>query len=80
LFWDLSPREIAAVMEGAASRLRREHNTAAWLAWHIEGLARSKRMPKLKSLLMSDGKPRPRQTWEEQYQIALMWQAVISKG
>lgn len=65
-------------MEGAARRLRREHNTAAWMVWHIEGLARSKRMPKLKSLLVSDGKPKRAQTWQEQYAIAQMWQAVIA--
>lgn len=68
------------MLAGAAARLRREHNTAAWLAWHIEGLARSKRLPKLNSLLMGDGKPRPAQTWQEQYAIALMWQSVISEG
>lgn len=67
-------------MEGATARMRREHNTAAWLAWHIEGLARSKRMPKLKSLLVGDGKPKRPQTWQEQYAIAQMWQSVISEG
>jgi hypothetical protein len=66
-------------MSGAAARLRREHNTTAWLAWHVEALARSKRLPKLKSLLVGGGKPRP-QTWQEQKAIGMMWQAVITKG
>ena len=66
-------------MGGAAARLKREHNTAAWLAWHIEGLARSKRLPKLKSLLVGGTKPRA-QTWQEQKAIAMMWKSVITKG
>lgn len=67
-------------MAGANRRLVREHNTAAWMVWHIEGLARSKRLPKLKSLLVSDGKPARKQTWQEQKAIAMMWKSVISKG
>lgn len=67
-------------MEGQACRLRREQNSLAWLAWHTEALARSKKLPKLKTLQSGDGKPSRAQTWQEQKAIAMMWKSVISKG
>jgi len=67
-------------MEGAANRIRRERNNLAWLAWHIEAIARSKRMPKLKGLLIGDGKPSRPQTGDEIKAIAMMWKSVIEKG
>lgn len=32
-------------MRGARERIEREQQDRAWLAWHIEALARSKRLP-----------------------------------
>lgn len=63
-FWNLTPREIAAHLDGAARRLRREHNNRAWLAWHAAALTRVKQMPKLESLMSVD-RPEQSQTWED---------------
>lgn len=78
--WDISFREYRAIMKGAANRLKREHNANAWLAWHIEALARQKKLPKLQSMLHSD-KPKRRQTVDEQIAVARAWAALAgSKG
>ncbi|RVT80221.1 hypothetical protein EM858_04290 [Agrobacterium sp. CNPSo 2736] len=50
MFWRLTLREIGAIMDGATAALRHRHNENAWLAWHIEGLARVDKLPRLKSL------------------------------
>jgi len=72
-FWDVSPREASAIIKGAAGRLRREHNNRAWLAWHIAGLDRTKKLPKLESMLVKDGAAKAPQSWEHQLMIARMW-------
>jgi len=66
-------------MEGSNARLRAEHNARAWLVYHIDGLRRSKRLPKLKDLQIKDDTPKPRQTWEEQLRNAMLWHAVTAK-
>lgn len=38
-FWDLTFREIAAVMDGAILRVERDHDDRAWAAWHNAHLA-----------------------------------------
>ncbi|RVK61942.1 hypothetical protein CN162_01475 [Sinorhizobium meliloti] len=80
LFWRLTLREIRVVLDGVAIRLRREHNDRAWLAWHIEALARQKKMPRLKELARaSTAKPRRRQSIEEQIAIAQAWTAALTR-
>lgn len=68
-------REIAVILKGAGARLTREHDANAWLAWHIEALARSKKLPKLAE--MQSGKPqkRRRMTPEEMISMAHLWTA-----
>ena len=80
MFWRLTYRETQAVIDGAAKRLNREHDARAWLAWHIEALHRTKKLPELKSLLHG-AKPekRRRQTVEEQMAIAQMWHASLTR-
>lgn len=53
--------------------LIRQHNERAWLAWHIAGLQRSKKLPDLARLQHKE--PRRPQTWQEQLAIAHMWAA-----
>jgi hypothetical protein len=80
-FWDLTLREISAILDGAAEQERRAHNDRAWLAWNIAALSRVHRLPKLSTLTVSRQKskprPRPRQTVEEQMAIARQWTAVV---
>ncbi|MGH6862594.1 MAG: hypothetical protein ACRECY_20310 [Phyllobacterium sp.] len=59
LFWRLTLREITAVFDGTADRLRRKHNERAWLVWHTAYLtAYAPEKPgkfwKLKTLLLPD--------------------------
>lgn len=61
-------------MAGASDRIRREQNGLAWLAWHIEALHRSKRMPKLENMMVADRRRR-RQTPEEMKAVLRMWLA-----
>ncbi|MQP38651.1 hypothetical protein CQ059_04855 [Brucella pseudogrignonensis] len=80
MFWRLTLREIAVVLDGVASRLRRERNENAWLAWHIEALARSKKLPKLADMMeTSPKKQKRRQTVAEQISIAHRWTAALTR-
>lgn len=56
MFWRITLREISTIIDGAAARLRHQHNETAWLAWHIEALARVERLPRLTSMQQSDGR------------------------
>lgn len=72
-------REISVILEGATNRLKREHNDRAWLAWHIEALARQKKLPKLKELLHSE-KPSGRKMTPEQLEsVTRSWLASARK-
>ena len=68
-------REISVILKGAGARLSREHDAKAWLAWHIEALARVKKLPKLTD--MQSGKPakRRKMTPEEMISMAHLWTA-----
>lgn len=75
MFWRLTLREIGVILDAAANRLKREHNERAWLAWHIEALARQKKLPKLKTLLHGDDRPKRVQTPQELEAITRSWLA-----
>lgn len=74
-FWSLTVREIGVILDGTANRLKREQDHRGWVVWHIEALARSKKLPKLKD--MQSGKPvkRRRMTPEEMISMAHLWTA-----
>jgi len=76
LFWRLTLREIAVILKGFAARLEREHNAAAWLAWHIAALPRAKRFPALKEMQTKQVRKVRRKTPEELLSIAHLWTAV----
>ncbi|MET3662503.1 hypothetical protein [Aquamicrobium ahrensii] len=80
LFWRLTLREISIILKGAAARLTREQDGRAWVAWHIEALARTKKLPTLKS--MQSGKPlkRRRMTPNEMISMAHLWTAATTMG
>lgn len=64
-FWVLTMREVDREMRGASRRLERENNERMSLAWHIVALDRSKKLPKIETLMRNSGKPRKPQTEEE---------------
>lgn len=65
---------MSAIISGANERLVREHNQHAWLAWHIAALQRSKRLPKLKTLLAKQQSHR-RTNWQQQMAVMDQWVA-----
>jgi hypothetical protein len=50
-FWNVTPAEAAREMQGKAALRHKEQQRFAWLAWHIEALARSKKLPPLKDMV-----------------------------
>jgi hypothetical protein len=67
-FWTITPAEAAREMRGRASVRRHEQQQMAWLAWHIEALARSKKMPSLQE--MTGAKARPREPQDPDVMLA----------
>jgi len=70
-FWRLTLREISVILEGAVARLRRERNENMVLAWHIEALARQKKLPKLDDLIKAEKKPTGRRQTPEQIEATV---------
>lgn len=77
--WRLTLREIGFIFEGVSSRMNREHNDRAWAVWHIEALARVKKLPKLADMTVGTTKKSRRQTADEQIAIAHMWTAATTR-
>lgn len=50
-FWTITPAEAAREMRGRATARRHEQQQLAWLAWHIEALARTKKLPPLREMM-----------------------------
>jgi hypothetical protein len=79
-FWRLTLREVENILKGLVQRQTRYHNEIAWAAWHTAALQRSKKLPKLKSLMLTgDVAPKRRQTVEEQIAIAVQWTNKLTK-
>ena len=68
--WECTPRAAAVIADGAVARLEAEHNRFAWHAWNSAALARQRRLPPMRSLMIRRRKRR--QTWQEQRDIARM--------
>lgn len=65
---------MKARLDGAAKRIKREHNLTAWLAWHVEALHRTKKLPKLREMMIAEKqKPLPPQTPEQIEAILRGW-------
>jgi len=79
LFWRLTLREIAVILKGASANLRRRHDEAAWLAWHIEALARAKKLPKLETMQSKAPRKSRRMTPEEMISMAHLWAAATTR-
>jgi len=50
-------REVNFIIQGVFDRRERERDERMSLAWHIEALARQKRLPRLESLMSTKNKP-----------------------
>lgn len=75
-FWSLTPRLYLAHMAGAGQRLEREAKDAAWLAWHVAALGRTKKLPKFTEFLRPKANPRAQVGWQAQ---AAMWAAYADR-
>lgn len=58
--------------EAAAKKFEREHNSHAWLAWHIAAMSRTKKLPPLSKLIIKQT-AKPRQTWRQQLGVMAEW-------
>jgi hypothetical protein len=77
-FWRSTLREIAAVLKGAGARLTQEQDARAWLAWHIEALARVKKLPRLEEMQSKRRRSVRRMTPDEMIAIAHLWTAATA--
>ncbi|RYY72571.1 MAG: hypothetical protein EOP03_00280 [Proteobacteria bacterium] len=66
MFWRLTLREIGNTLRGVTDRRIRERDERMSLAWHIEAMARVKKMPKLDSMLSSKKRPAGKKMTAEQ--------------
>lgn len=79
LFWRLTLREIGLVLNGTASRLRREHNDRAWAVWHTAYLTayapeKPKNFTKLKALLHDAPAEKPASVdWRGEFAAFSAW-------
>lgn len=71
-FWEVTVKEIDREMGGAMKARDREANERMWLAWHIVALDRTKKLPKLETLLIKPrAAGRPRRQTPEQMVVAM---------
>jgi hypothetical protein len=70
-FWQITPMEADREMKGAMRRLEREADERMSLAWHIVALDRTRKLPKLESLLIGNRPGNGRRQTPEEHLIAL---------
>ena len=70
-FWQITPKEFDREMRGARKRLEREADERMSLAWHIVALDRTKKLPKLETLLISGKSPRGKAQTPEEHVVAI---------
>lgn len=65
-FWDITMREVEREMRGLQRRREREANERTSLAWHTVALDRTKKLPKLETLMVrASSAPKRKQTQEQ---------------
>lgn len=70
-FWQITPKEVDREMQGARRRLEREADERMSLAWHIVALDRTKKLPKLETLLIGARRGNGRRQTPEEHLIAM---------
>ncbi|GAB5431212.1 MAG: hypothetical protein EpisKO_05820 [Epibacterium sp.] len=58
-FWQITPREMVARLDGARRRLIAEQDGRAWLAWHIAALTRQTKLPDLSGMFTQEKRQEP---------------------
>lgn len=64
-FWNITIREADREMRGIQKRMEREADERMSLAWHIVALDRTKKLPKLETLLRASSRQKRQQTPDE---------------
>jgi hypothetical protein len=77
-FWSLTFLELSLYFDGAARRLKREHDERAWATWHTAYLPGAKKPVKLSSLMSP--KQRRDQTSQEMLEAAKAWHDLLNCG
>lgn len=67
------------MLKGAAARIQREQDNRAWLAWHIEALSRTKKLPALEKMMGSKKRRSRRMTADEMVAMAHLWTAAVAR-
>lgn len=70
-FWGITMREAEREFRGAQRVREREANERMSLAWHIVGLDRTKKLPKLESLMIRPANAPSRKQTPEQILIGM---------
>jgi hypothetical protein len=70
-FWQITPKEVDREMLGARKRIEREADERMSLAWHIVALDRTKKLPKLETLLIATRRPAGRRQTPEEHLVAM---------
>jgi hypothetical protein len=68
---------LALFFEGQAKAARERKRFVAWQAWHTGVLAQSTKIPPLADFMADDDQPKRKQTPEEQFSLALAWNAQL---
>jgi hypothetical protein len=63
-------------LKGKSAQFRREHNERAWLAYHIAGLHRTRKMPPIRRLMLRD-RDRAPQTLQQMKGSAAQWTTLL---
>lgn len=81
-FWRTTPREASIILRGAAHKITREHELAAWLAWHVAALSRQEKLPPLRSVMpkaKSTAKRSSNDNWQSKYAAFAAWAGAYQK-
>nr|WP_276318556.1 phage tail assembly chaperone [Gudongella oleilytica] len=76
-FWQLTYAELLTLADGRIKSQKRKMNEMLFLAWHIEALARQKKLPALSSLLKDDKTTGKQQSDEEMMNMAKLLNAAF---
>jgi hypothetical protein len=74
-FWRITPREMAARIDGARRRLSSEQDGRAWLSWHIAALSRAEKLPELSEMFETRAAPAPQDVAEQEIALDALFLA-----
>ena len=80
MFWRQTPRLFFLAVRGKARAAQTEHRNRAWLAWHIEALQRTKRLPRLSDLAPGPSRPVKPKSSSQLLAIARLWDSRLNRA